>query len=143
MSGGFAKVSLVGNLCADPSVRFSAGGVAVCNLRVACTERVKKGDKWEDQTEFVTVVVFGKNAENAGQYLQKGRQVYAEGRMQTREWEKDNVKRYSTEVICNDLLFLGGGEGAGKSGGARAAAAAPAGANADGSPPLRDDDIPF
>jgi single-strand DNA-binding protein len=144
---GFAKVSLVGNLGKDPEVRFTAGGTAVANLRVACTERVKVKDEWKDTTEWVSLVCFGKTAENAGQYLQKGRQVYAEGRLQTREWnDKDGNKRYSTEVICNQVLFLGGGDGAGKSGGgARPAAAAPAagGSSLDDWPPLSDDDIPF
>ena len=153
MGAGFVKVSLIGNLGKDPDVRFTAGGTAVANLRVACTERVKgKDGNWEDRTEWVPVVCFGKTAENAGQYLAKGRQVYAEGRLQTREWtDQSGNKRYTTEVIAFQLLFLGG---AGERGGAGAGRSAPRGAapgvegggapaNDDGPPPLSDDDVPF
>lgn len=129
---GFARVTLIGNLGADPEVKFSPSGVAVAHLRVACTERVKgRGGDWEDRTEWVRVTVFGKTAESAAQYLQKGRQVYAEGRLQTQEWtDKEGVKRWSTEVVCNRLLFLVGGEKGGQK------AAAPA-------PHVPDDQIPF
>jgi single-strand DNA-binding protein len=155
----------VGNLGKDPEVRFTAGGTAVANLRVASTERVKVKDVWKDQTEWVSLVCFGKTAENAGQYLQKGRQIYAEGRLQTREWtDKEGNKRYSTEVIANQVLFLnsgagGGGAGGGGAGGgggsggggaprrpSPAAGGGGGGGDADGgheAPPLSDDDIPF
>jgi single-strand DNA-binding protein len=137
---GFAKVNLIGNLGKDPELKFTTGGTAVCNLRVGCTERVKVKDEWKDATEWVSLVCFGKTAENAGQYLQKGRQIYAEGRLQTREWnDKDGNKRYSTEVICNQLTYLGKGEGVGKSGGAQPAA----GGSTDSGPPLSDDELPF
>ena len=116
MSGGFARVSLIGNLGKDPEVRFAASGTAVANMRVACTERVKdKAGNWVEQTEWVGVVCFGKTAENAGQYLAKGRQVFVEGRLQTREWaDKEGNKKWTTEVIANNVLFLGGGQGEGK-----------------------------
>lgn len=139
--GGRVRVTLVGNLGADPEVRFTAGGTAVANLRVACTERVKgKSGEWEDHTEWLGVVCFGKTAENAGQYLQKGRQVYAEGRLQTREWQdKEGNKRTSTEVLADTILFLGSGDGKGggkpASGGGKPAGSEP--------PALKDDDIPF
>lgn len=140
MATGFVKVSLIGNLGKDPEVRFTAGGTAVCNMRVACTERAKAKDgTWEDRTEWVGVVAFGKTAENAGQYLAKGRQVYVEGRLQTREWnDKEGNKRFSTEVLANQVLFIGGG-GAGKDGGSVKVAPPPAGGDA---PPPTDDDIP-
>ncbi|MEW5851658.1 MAG: single-stranded DNA-binding protein [Myxococcota bacterium] len=159
MAAGFVKVTLIGNLGKDPEVRFTAGGTAVANLRVACTERAKnKEGNWEDRTEWVSLVCFGKTAENAGQYLQKGRQIYAEGRLQTREWtDKDGNKRYNTEVIAFQVLFLGqrdgGGAGAGMGGGGGrpAMAGAPGrgpandmgGGAPDEPPPLTDDDIPF
>ena len=121
-----------------------------------CTERVRtKEGNWEDKTEWVSVVCFGKTAENAGQYLAKGRQIFAEGRLQTREWnDKEGNKRYSTEVLANQILFLGGGQGgagAGKGGGAPRGAPAAGGGGGGGSeapmddapPPLSDDDIPF
>lgn len=111
MAGGINKVIVVGNLGADPEVRYGQTGTAVCKLRVAVTERRKDGDDWKDATEWVPVACFGKTAENAGQYLQKGRQVYVEGRLQTREYEKDGAKKWVTEVIADTVLFLGGGRG--------------------------------
>lgn len=156
MAAGMVKVTLIGNLGKDPEVKFTASGTAVCNLRVACTERVRSKDgNWEDHTEWVSLVCFGKTAENAGQYLAKGRQIYAEGRLQTREWtDKDGNKRYSTEVLANQVLFLGGGrEGAGAEGRPPPARAQPAPQPRSGgsrmedpmdeAPPLTDDDIPF
>jgi single-strand DNA-binding protein len=107
---GINKVIIVGNLGADPEVRYSGGGMAVCKLRVAVTERVKDGDEWKDQTEWFRVTLFGKTAENAGQYLQKGRSVYVEGRLKTEKYkDKDGLEKTSTEVIGNVVQFLGGG----------------------------------
>jgi single-strand DNA-binding protein len=145
---GFVRVSLIGNLGKDPEVRFTAGGTAVANIRVACTERAKgKSGEWEDRTEWVGVVLFGKTAENAGQYLSKGRQVYVEGRLQTREWaDKEGNKRFSTEVVANQVLFLGGGKGEG-GGGEQPRRNSGAMNNPpptdDNPPPLSDADLPF
>lgn len=143
MSGGFARVSLIGNLGKDPEVRFAASGTAVANLRVGCTEKIKdKSGTWVDQTEWVGVVCFGKTAENAGQYLAKGRQVFVEGRLQTREWaDKEGNRKWTTEVIANNVLFLGGGQGNGKPQDQAAPPRQPS--NPDDPPPLTDDDIPF
>lgn len=134
MSGGVNKVILVGNLGKDPEVRFTQSGNAVCNLRLACSERKKDGDSWVDHTEWVDVVTFGKTAENVGQYLSKGRQIYVEGRLQTRKWkDRDGNDRWSTEVVANRVNFLGGrGEGA---------APAPAGGKKDDG--FFDDDLPY
>ena len=112
MAAGVNKVIIVGNLGRDPDVRFSQSGNAVCKLNVAVTERQKVGEKWEDRTEWVRVVTFGKTAENAGQYLQKGRQIYVEGRLQTSSYKdkESGVEKYTTEVIANQVLVLGGGE---------------------------------
>jgi single-strand DNA-binding protein len=109
------KVILVGNLGADPEMRTTGGGMAVANLRIATTTRKKGQDgTWEDATEWHAVVCFGKTAENAGKYLSKGRQVYVEGRLQTRKWQdKEGKDRWSTEVVCNELKFLGQKEGGG------------------------------
>lgn len=108
MSSGINKVTLVGNLGATPEVRYTQGGTAVCNLRLACNERRKKGDAWEDHTEWVDVVCWDKTAENVGQYLDKGRQIYVEGRLQTREYtDKEGAKRFKTEVVAGQVLFLG------------------------------------
>ena len=82
------KVILVGNLGQDPEMRTTGSGMAVCNLNIATTTRKKGQDgTWTDSTEWHRVVVFGRTAENAGQYLRKGRQVYIEGRLQTRKWQ--------------------------------------------------------
>ena len=128
---GVNKVIIVGNLGRDPEVRFTQGGSAVCNLSVAVGERVKKGEAWEDHTEWFRVVVFGKTAENAGNYLQKGRQVYVEGKLRQREYEKDGQKQRSTEVVADVLQWLGG-----KGEGGSAKAAAPAQS-------IDADDLPF
>ncbi len=106
---GINKVILVGNLGADPEIRYAASGTAVATLRVATSERVPAGEgNWEDKTEWHRVVAFGKTAENCGNYLNKGSQVYVEGRLQTREWEDNQgAKRYTTEIVARDVLFLG------------------------------------
>ena len=105
---GLNKVTLIGNLGKDPEIRSTQSGTSVCNLRMGVTERRKEGDNWKDHTEWFSVVCFGKTAENAGRFLKKGRQVYVEGRLQTRSWEdKEGQTRYTTEVIANQLLFLG------------------------------------
>lgn len=110
------KVILVGNLGADPELR-NAGGQAVTTIRLATTDRVKDKDKdgqWTDRTEWHNVVVWGKTAENVHQYAKKGKQLYIEGRLQTRKWQdKDGHDRYSTEVVAEAVKFLGprgGGE---------------------------------
>lgn len=109
MATGVNRVILVGNLGRDPEVRYVQSGNAVCTMSIACTERRKDGDNWKDHTEWMKVVTFGKTAENAGQYLAKGRQVYVEGRLQTRQYkDKDGVEKYATEVVAHTVLFLGG-----------------------------------
>lgn len=113
MSNGVNRVTLIGNLGRDPEIRYVESGSAVCTLRVAVSERVKKGDEWTEHVEWIDVVVFGKTAETCAQHLAKGRQVYVDGRLQTREYEKDGQKRRHTEVVARDVLFLGGKEGSG------------------------------
>lgn len=139
MATGKNLVVLVGNLGRDPEIRYGQSGTAVCSLNVACTERRKEGDGWKDHTEWVKVVCFGKTAENAGQYLAKGRQVFVEGRLQTRQYkDKEGVEKYATEVVALQVLFLGG-----KDDGAPRAPPAPP---ASGGPPddgFIDDDLPF
>ncbi len=121
MAGGVNKVILVGNLGKDPEVRYIQSGNAVCTLRLAMTERRKDGETgWKDHTEWMDVVTWGKTAENAGQYLAKGRQIYVEGRIQTRQYkDKDGNDRYKTEVVANQVLFLGGGDRGAGAGGPR------------------------
>ena len=124
MAGGVNKVILIGNLGADPEVRFTPGGQAVANFRIATSEswNDKNGQK-QERTEWHRIVVWGKLAELCGEYLKKGRQCYVEGRLQTREWtDKENRKNYTTEVVASGVTFLGGrdgGEGGGSGGGFR------------------------
>lgn len=108
------KVILVGNLGADPETRFMPSGDPICNLRLATTDSYKdkaSGEK-KESTEWHRVVMFGRLAEIAGQYLKKGSQVYIEGRIQTRKWQdKEGQDRYSTEIIASEMKMLGKKEG--------------------------------
>ena len=106
------KAIIVGHLGADPELRTTTSGNAVCNLRIATSDRKKDNDgNWTDHTEWHNVVCFGKTAENVAKFCRKGRQVYAEGRIQTRKWEdKDGADRWSTEVVAYDVKFLGRNE---------------------------------
>jgi single-strand DNA-binding protein len=109
MSNGINKVMIVGNLGRDPEARTAASGTTVAQLNVAVSERRKEGEAWVDHTEWVRVVTFGKTADNAVQFLQKGRQVFVEGRLQTKSYkDKDGVEKWSTDVIAEKLVFLGG-----------------------------------
>jgi single-strand DNA-binding protein len=115
--GSLNKVILIGNLGRDPEVKYLPSGQAVANFSVATNERWQgKDGKTEERTEWHRIVVFGKSAENCGEYLSKGRSVCIEGRLQTREWDdKSGQKRSTTEVVANRVIFLGSkGEGAGK-----------------------------
>ena len=135
------KVILVGNLGKDPELRYTPGGQAVCDLRIATTDSFtgRDGEK-KESTEWHTVVVWGKQAENCKEYLSKGRQIYIEGRLQTRSWEdRDGKKRYTTEVVAEVVQFLGGGAGRGAAAGDQP----PAPEDRDAPPELSDDDIPF
>lgn len=115
MAGGVNKVILVGHLGADPEVRYTQGGAPVASLRLATSESWKnKNGQKEEKTEWHRVVAWGKLAELASQYLSKGRQIYVEGRIQTRSWDdKEGQKRYTTEIVANNIQFLGGGPGKG------------------------------
>lgn len=155
MAGGVNKVILVGYLGADPDMRYTPSGQGVCELRLATSESWNdKNGQRQERTEWHRIVVWGKRAEICSKYLAKGRQVYVEGRIQTRTYDdKEGNKRYITEIIANDVQFLGGG---GKEGGAargRAEEGSPPPSEADfggygggggggggGGP---DDDIPF
>jgi single-strand DNA-binding protein len=155
------KVILIGNLGRDPETRYTTGGDAVTNLNIATSEtwKDKAGEK-QEKTEWHRVVLFGRQAEIAGEYLKKGRSVYIEGRLQTKKYtDKDGVEKYSTEIVGDRMQLLGsrdggggdaefsggsggGGGGARREGGAGAGASKPAGAakkNVDDF----DDDIPF
>ena len=135
---GVNKVILVGNLGADPEVRYSNTGTAVANFRIATSENWtnKEGGK-ETRTEWHRIIAFGKLAEICAEYLNKGKQVYVEGRLQSRSWEdKEGNKRWTTEVVANNVVMLGQlGDQAKEMGG-----------EPDEGPPeptQQDDDIPF
>ena len=121
MARGVNKVILIGNVGGDPETRYLPNGNAVTNITLATTDswKDKQTGQQQDRTEWHRVVFFGKIAEIAGQYLHKGSQCYVEGRLQTREWEKDGVKRYTTEIVVdmNGTLQLLGGRGGSNEGG--------------------------
>ncbi len=104
------KAILIGNLGQDPELRTTGGGMSVCDLRLATTSRRKDRDgNWTDATEWHSVTVFGKTAENVARYCQKGKQLYIEGELRTDSWDdrETGKKRYKTYVVGNDVRFLG------------------------------------
>ena len=139
------KAILIGNLGRDPEIRYTQSGMAVANFTLATNESWsdKESGERRERTEWHRIVVFGKMGETCGKYLSKGRQVYVEGRIQTREWEdRDGNKRYTTEIVASDVRFLGNrGEGGGGYAGP-AGGGGPAGGDPAGGGPA-DDDIPF
>lgn len=109
------RVILLGNLGADPELKYTQSNNPVCNLSVATNESfTDKGGQRQERTEWHRVTVWGKTAEACKKYLGKGRAVYVEGRLQTREWEKDGQKRYSTEIVADRVQFIGDGKGNGQ-----------------------------
>jgi single-strand DNA-binding protein len=113
------KVILLGNLGRDPETRYTTGGDAVTNLRIATSEQWKdKSGEKQERTEWHTVVLFGRQAEIAGEYLKKGRSVYIEGRLQTRKYtDKEGVEKYSTEIVADRMQLIGSARDAGGGGG--------------------------
>jgi single-strand DNA-binding protein len=105
------KVILLGNLGRDPETRYTTGGDAVTNLSIATSEQWKdKNGEKQERTEWHRVVLFGRQAEIAGEYLKKGRSVYIEGRLQTRKYtDKDGIEKYSTEIVGDRMQLIGGG----------------------------------
>ena len=147
--GSVNKVILVGNLGRDAEKRYTPGGAAVATINMATTEvwNDKAGQK-QEKTEWHRVVLWGKQAESLTDYLTKGKQIYVEGRLQTRQWDdKEGIKRYTTEIRADKIVLLGGGGGArGASvdrGGDMMSGHQPAGSAPESSEPLTDDDIPF
>jgi single-strand DNA-binding protein len=139
MARGVNKVMLIGNLGADPEVRYTAGGAAVANVTLATAESWKDKESGEQQerTEWHRIVFFSRLAEIVGEYLKKGSQVYVEGRLQTRKWQdRDGNDRYTTEIVANEMQMLGsrtgGGGASGSSGGFSNAGQAAASGATDG-----------
>ncbi len=103
----FNKTILMGNLTKDPEIRYTPSGTAVANFGLAVNHRYKQGDEMKDEVCFVDIVVFGKQAENCGQYLSKGQGVIIDGRLQQRRWESDDgQKRSKHEVVAQSVQFL-------------------------------------
>lgn len=120
MARGLNKVMLIGNLGADPEVRYSTGGSAIVNIRLATAEswRDKETGDQQERTEWHRVVFFGRLAEIAGEYLKKGSQCYVEGSIRTRKWtDKEGQEKFTTEIVANEMQMLGGRGGAGGMGG--------------------------
>lgn len=162
MARGINKAILIGNLGADPEVRYTAGNNAVCNINVATSEswRDKQSGEMQEKTEWHRVVLFGRLGEVAGEYLKKGSKVYIEGRLQTRKWQgQDGQDRYTTEIVANEMQMLdsrgggsapmddaGYGAAPGRSGGDGGGGrrSAPASANdSGGGDDVPYDDVPF
>ncbi len=149
--GSVNKVILVGNLGRDAELRYTPGGAAVATLNLATTEvRNDKAGQKQEKTEWHRIVLWGKQAESLQEYLTKGKQIYVEGRLQTRQWDdKDVNKKYTTEIKADRITLLGGGGGGGgaRSGGMDRAGSHPSsgGGGGDEPPmePITDDDIPF
>lgn len=134
---GINKAILVGNLGADPEIRYTPSGMAVANFRIATSETFTKDGQKETKTEWHRIVAFGKLAEICGEYLAKGKQVYIEGKIQTRKWtDKEGNDKYTTEILANQMQMLGGRDssGGGNGGG---------GGGGDEIPPSDIDDVPF
>ena len=153
--GSVNKVILVGNLGRDAELRYTPGGAAVATLNMATTETwTDKGGQRQEKTEWHRVVFWGKVAESLTEYLTKGKQVYVEGRLETRQWnDKDGNKRYTTEIKGDKIVLLGGGGGGQRSGGGGGMSRGGGEESTGGAQPshgadvpdtpLTDDDIPF
>lgn len=126
------KVIILGNLGRDPETRYTTGGDAVTNLNIATSEQWKdKNGEKQERTEWHRVVLFGRQAEIAGEYLKKGRSVYIEGRLQTRKYtDKDGVEKYSTEIVADRMQLIGSARDAGGGGGDAEFASSPSGGGA-------------
>jgi single-strand DNA-binding protein len=149
--GSVNKVILVGNLGRDSELRYTPGGAAVATLNLATTEVWNdRNNQRQEKTEWHRVILWGKQAESLQEYLTKGKQIYVEGRLQTRQWDdKEGNKRYTTEIKADRITLLGGGGGGGARGGgggeAYGARGSAGGGGMDEPPvePITDDDIPF
>lgn len=159
MARSFNQVILMGNLTRDPELRQIPSGQSVCSFSLALNRSFKGGDgEWQEATDYIDVVAWGPLGERVAQYVTKGRPVLVNGRLQSRSWEQDGVKRSKVEVNAQDVTFLGGrGEGEGGSNGGSDYSSAPAKPAAkkttkktDDAPvedlsdePINLDDIPF
>ena len=142
---GINKAILIGNLGRDPELRYTQNGQAVVNFTLATSENwTDKSGQRVDRTEWHRIVAWGKTGELCAQYLSKGRTVYVEGRIQTRDWEdKDGNKRQTTEINAQTVQFLGGPRGEGGGGGPSPGGGGPGQDMGNSGGPAPGDDIPF
>lgn len=143
----YQQVIVVGHLGQDPEMRHTGSGTSVANFSVATNEKWtdKEGQK-QERVEWHRCIAWGKTAEVAAEYLRKGRQVMVTGRLQTREWEdRDGQKRWTTEIVCDRVVFLSGGGGGDRDGERynRSSSAGSKGDTGRDQSPPNDDDIPF
>jgi single-strand DNA-binding protein len=132
------RVVLIGNLTKDPELRSTPSGQSVTTLRLAVNERRKIAEEWQEVAHFFDVTVWGKQAENCNTYLKKGRPVAVDGRLSSRQWETpEGQKRTAVEVVAENVVFLGSGDGS------RGASSAPAAPEEGVDVAPADDDIPF
>ncbi|HLP17657.1 MAG TPA: single-stranded DNA-binding protein [Bacteroidota bacterium] len=144
MARGLNKVMLIGNLGKDPELKYTNSGIAVATFSVATADSWKDAEgNMQDRTEWHNIVAWRKLAEICGEYLKKGKKVYIEGKIQTRSYEKDGIKKYITEIVADQLVMLDGGGG---SNAGRAGAEAPdISQAAESAPPSMgtEEDLPF
>ena len=137
--GSVNKVILVGNLGRDAEVKVTAGGQSVASFSIATTETWTKDGEKKEKTEWHRIVLWGRQADTLQPYLTKGKQIYIEGRLETRQWEKDGQKHYTTEVKADRIVLLGGGGRGERSDRGDVGYADPL----RDTTPITDDDIPF
>ena len=134
--GDMNRVFLMGRLTRDPEIKYTGGGLAICEIGLAVNSKRKSGDDWVEEVTFIDVTVFGRQAETSNEYLAKGRQVLIEGRLKLDQWEKDGQKRSKLSVVAERVNFIGGRDDAGTLGD-RTTGPPPAGASGG------DDRVPF
>lgn len=139
MSRSVNKVTLIGNLARDAETKFIPSGAPVTKFSVGTSHRYKSGEEWKEDTNWTNVVLW--RAENLANYLTKGKQVYVEGRLQTRVYDKDGQKVYTTEVIADEVILLGGAGGGEKTVSAPKSVGGPF--NSNGEYAGTDSDVPF
>jgi single-strand DNA-binding protein len=141
MARSFNQVTLMGNLTRDPDLRQIPSGQSVCSFSLALNRSYKGSDgNWQEATDYVDVVAWGSLGERVAQYVTKGRPVLVSGRLQSRQWEQDGVKRNKLEVVANDVTFLGGrGEGGDNT--ANGDSSSEAGSQAKSAPSKKEKDI--
>jgi single-strand DNA-binding protein len=107
----YNHVGLIGRLTRDAEIKYTSGGMAICNFAVAVNSSVKRGDRWEEEASFFDCVVFGKQAEAVSKYMTKGKQVLVDGSLKQERWEKDGQKRSKVTVTADYIQLLGSKDG--------------------------------